>query len=146
MKQGILAGILALFFLMFSVVGYTLETPEEELPERCRAEAEAAVKEDMVLWAIWRDAGLTLTEEELENCRQLWLQTYGYQSEDDMPASWEDESIARSLQRLAVERRVKALLLQSALPQVSQNLLLEFVSAVVAADGDHLTPAPLQRR
>ena len=29
----ILAGILALFFLMFSVVGYTLETPEEELPE-----------------------------------------------------------------------------------------------------------------
>lgn len=33
MKQGILAGILALFFLMFSVVGYTLETPEEELPE-----------------------------------------------------------------------------------------------------------------
>ena len=90
---------------------------EEELPERCRAEAEAAVKEDMVLWAIWRDAGLTLTEEDLENCRQLWLQTYGYQSEDDMPASWEDESIARSLQRMAVERRVKALLLQSALPQ-----------------------------
>ena len=35
---------------------------------------------------------------------------------------------------------------QSALPQVSQNLLLEFVSAVVAGDGDHLTPAPLQRR
>ena len=90
---------------------------EEELPERCRAEAEAAVKEDMVLWAIWRDAGLTLTEEDLENCRQLWLQTYGYQSEDDMPASWEDESIARSLQRMAVERRVKAMLLQSALPQ-----------------------------
>lgn len=90
---------------------------EEELPERCRAEAEAAVKEDMVLWAIWRDAGLTLTEEDLENCRQLWLQTYGYQSEDDMPASWEDESIAQSLQRLAVERKVKTLLLQSAVEE-----------------------------
>ena len=33
MKQGVIAGILAVFFLMFSVVGYSLGTPEEELPE-----------------------------------------------------------------------------------------------------------------
>lgn len=98
-------------------LGAFFQFTEEELPERCRADAEAAVKEDMVLWAIWRDAGLTLTEEDLENCRQLWLQTYGYQSEDDMPASWEDESIARSLQRMAVERKVKTLLLQSAVEE-----------------------------
>ena len=89
----------------------------EELPERCRADAEAAVKEDMVLWAIWRDAGLTLTETDLVNCRQLWLQTYGYESEEDMPASWDDASIAQSLQRLAVERKVKTLLLQSAVEE-----------------------------
>ena len=98
-------------------LGAFFQITEEELPERCRQDAEAAVKEDMVLWAIWRDAGLTLTEEDLENCRQLWLQTYGYQSEDDMPASWEDESIARSLQRMAVERKVKTLLLQSAVEE-----------------------------
>ena len=90
---------------------------EEELPERCRADAEAAVKEDMVLWAIWRDAGLSLTEGDLENCRQLWLQTYGYESEADMPAAWDDASIAQSLQRLAVERKVKTLLLQSAVEE-----------------------------
>ena len=90
---------------------------EEELPERCRADAEAAVKEDMVLWAIWRDAGLSLTEADLENCRQLWLQTYGYESEADMPAPWDDASIAQSLQRLAVERKVKTLLLQSAVEE-----------------------------
>ena len=90
---------------------------EEELPERCRADAEAAVKEDMVLWAIWRDAGLSLTEGDLENCRQLWLQTYGYESEADMPAPWDDASIAQSLQRLAVERKVKTLLLQSAVEE-----------------------------
>ena len=90
---------------------------EEELPERCRQDAEAAVKEDMVLWAIWRDAGLTLTEEDLTNCRQLWLQTYGYESEDDMPAAWDDASVAQSLQRLAVERKVKTLLLQSAVEE-----------------------------
>ena len=90
---------------------------EEELPERCRADAEAAVKEDMVLWAIWRDAGLSLTEGDLENCRQLWLQTYGYESEEDMPAAWDDASIAQSLQRLAVERKVKTLLLQSAVEE-----------------------------
>ena len=34
-----------------------------------------------------------------------------------MPASWEDESIAQSLQRLAVERKVKTLLLQSAVEE-----------------------------
>ena len=77
----------------------------------------AAVKEDMVLWAIWRDAGLSLTEGDLENCRQLWLQTYGYESEADMPAAWDDASIAQSLQRLAVERKVKTLLLQSAVEE-----------------------------
>ena len=94
-----------------------LQITEEELPERCRADAEAAVKEDMVLWAIWRDAGLSLTEGDLENCRQLWLQTYGYESEADMPAPWDDASVAQSLQRLAVERKVKTLLLQSAVEE-----------------------------
>ena len=98
-------------------LGAFFQITEEELPERCRADAEAAVKEDMVLWAIWRDAGLSLTEADLENCRQLWLQTYGYESEEDMPASWDDASIAQSLQRLAVERKVKTLLLQSAVEE-----------------------------
>ena len=87
---------------------------EEDLPARCRQEAEDAVKADMVLWAIWRDAGLTLTEEDLENCKQLWLRTYGYESEEEMPVGWDDESVAQSLQRMAVERKVKTLLLQSA--------------------------------
>ena len=36
MKQAILAGILAVLFLLFCVVGYSLETPEEELPEELR--------------------------------------------------------------------------------------------------------------
>ena len=34
-----------------------------------------------------------------------------------MPAAWDDASIAQSLQRLAVERKVKTLLLQSAVEE-----------------------------
>ena len=56
-----------------------------------------------------RPVSYTHLETDLANCRQLWLQTYGYESEEDMPASWDDASIAQSLQRLAVERKVKTL-------------------------------------
>ena len=34
-----------------------------------------------------------------------------------MPVGWDDESVAQSLQRMAVERKVKTLLLQSAVEE-----------------------------
>lgn len=87
---------------------------EELLNERCRSDAENAVKEDLVIYRIWELEQMKLSEADLENCRQLWLQTYGYASEEDMPVGWDDEGVRRSLISMAVQRKVKDFLLENA--------------------------------
>lgn len=90
---------------------------EEGLEDLCRKNAEEQIREEMVMYAVYRDAGLTLTQTDLDNCKQLWLQSYGYESEEDMPVGWDDEGVAKSLQTMALERKVKSFVYQQALPE-----------------------------
>lgn len=84
------------------------DSSESELDELCLENARELVKEDMILYAIFRDAGLQITQADLDLCKPVWLTTYGYESEADMPVGWEDPGVAASLEKIAVERVVKA--------------------------------------
>lgn len=89
---------------------------EDELDEVCLENARAAVKEDLVMYAIMEEEGLSLSEGELGACRLLWLETYGFASEEDMPAGWEDEGVRRSLGMMAALRKTKDFLYTNAFP------------------------------
>ena len=87
---------------------------EDELESNCREAAEWAVREDMVMYRIWELEKMSLTEEDLENCHALWLQTYGYETEEDMPVGWDDSGVRQSLINMTVFRKVKEFLLSEA--------------------------------
>ena len=90
---------------------------EAELAEQCLAAAQQAVREDMTVYRIWELEEMQLTAEDLENCKPLWLQTYGYDTEEDMPASWDDAGVRQSLVNMAVFRKVRLFLLENAVPE-----------------------------
>ena len=89
---------------------------EDGLDELCLQNAKDLIKEELVLYAIFRNADLHLTQTELDHCKPLWLNTYGYESANDMPVGWDDPGVAASLERIAVERKVKSYLYQQATP------------------------------
>ncbi len=89
---------------------------EDELGGVCLEDAGAAVKEDLVMYAIMEEEGLTLSEGELDACKLLWLETYGFASEEDMPAAWDDEGVRRSLGMMAALRKTKSYLYTNAVP------------------------------
>jgi len=86
----------------------------DEIDERCRKDAEFAVKEDMIIYSIFNKEKLGVTETDLDNCKQTWLNTYAYQSEEDMPVGWDDETVRQSLIKMAVENKVRYYLLSNA--------------------------------
>lgn len=89
---------------------------EEDLDRLCRQNAEELIREELVMYAVFRDAGLYLTRADLDTCKPLWLNTYGYQQESDMPVEWEDPGVAESLERLAVRRKVRGYIFSHAVP------------------------------
>jgi len=93
---------------------FFFDFPESELADQCRLDAEFAVKEDMIIYSIFQKENLYITENDLDNCKQTWLKTYAYASEEDMPAGWGDESIRQSLIKMAVENKVRMYLLSNA--------------------------------
>lgn len=94
---------------------------EEDLDRLCRQNAEELIREELVMYAVFRDAGLFLTQADLDACKPLWLNTYGYQQESDMPVGWEDPGVAESLERLAVRRKVRGYIFSGAVPQLPEG-------------------------
>lgn len=92
------------------------DASEASLDELCLQNAQALIREEMISYAIFREAGLHLTQTDLDLCKPLWLTTYGYESEADLPVGWEDPGVAASLEKIAVERAVKAYLYDQATP------------------------------
>lgn len=92
------------------------DSSEASLDELCLQNAQDLIKEEMICYAIFREAQLQLTQTDLDLCKPLWLTTYGYESEADLPVGWEDPGVAASLEKIAVERAVKAYLYDQATP------------------------------
>lgn len=70
----------------------------------------------MILYDIFREADLRLTQTDLDLCKPVWLTTYGYESEADMPVGWDDPGVAASLEKIATGRQVKAYIYSQAVP------------------------------
>lgn len=94
---------------------------EVELDELCLQNARDLIREELVMYAVFRDAELYLTQADLDACKPLWLRTYGYQDEADMPAAWEDPGVAASLERLAVQHKVRSYIFAQACPQTPEE-------------------------
>lgn len=92
------------------------DSSEGELDELCLQNAKDLIKEEMILYAIFREADLRLTQADLDLCKPVWLTTYGYESEADMPVGWDDPGVAASLEKIAIDRQVKAYIYSQAVP------------------------------
>ena len=92
-------------------------TDSAGLDRLCRENAETSVKRDLVLYAIARAESLVPGAGELEAAKSLWLATYGYANEEDMPADWSDPEVAASLEKLALQNMVQSYIYENALPQ-----------------------------
>ena len=95
------------------------DSTEEDLDDLCLQNAKDLIKEEMILYAIFRDADLHLTQQDLDLCKPLWLITYGYETEEDMPVGWEDPGVASSLEHMAIQRLVKSYIYTQAVPSPS---------------------------
>lgn len=89
---------------------------EDSLDDLCLQNAKDLIKEEMVMYSIFRNAGLQLTQADLDLCKPLWLMTYGYESETAMPVGWDDPGVAASLENMAIQRQVKSYICEQAIP------------------------------
>lgn len=95
------------------------DSNEASLDALCLQNARDLIKEEMIAYAIFRDAELQLTQKDLDLCKPLWMITYGYETEADMPVGWEDPGVASSLEHMAVQRLVKSYICEQAVPNRS---------------------------
>lgn len=95
------------------------DSNEASLDALCLQNAQDLIKEEMIAYAIFRDAELQLTQKDLDLCKPLWMITYGYETEADMPVDWEDPGVASSLEHMAVQRLVKSYICEQAAPNRS---------------------------